>query len=180
MRPMGLGLTVTAFILVLGVHPVENRGRISQPTVSPTHSLEPVRDAPHVSSGGLPDSLRPFWHRNAPQEQDGLLEAPKAPHRIPPRLIAVTATAYSCERSQTDSTPDVTASGRPCGHPHLAVSRDLLRSLPFGTRVFVGDQEFIVADTMHRRWRNRIDLPFPSRGAAIRFGVREMKLEMMK
>ncbi len=149
-------------------------------SVSPAMNPGPFRDGPYASPVGLPDALRPFWHRNAPQRQEGPTEAPRAPQWVPLRLLTATATAYTCSRRETDSTPTVTASGRRCGHPHLAVSRDLLRILPYGTRVWVDGREFIVADTMARHWRNRIDIPFPSRGEALRFGVRQTKLEVLK
>lgn len=54
----------------------------------------------------------------------------------------------------------------------LAVSRDLEALLPMGTRVFVVD------DRMHRRWERRVDLWFPDRGSALRFGRRELTLEV--
>ena len=110
------------------------------------------------------------------------LEGPYIPPNIYARgirmQVVVDVTAYNCVRAQTDSTPNITASGMRCGHPVLAVSQDLLRSVPFGTKVAVDGQRFVVGDTMHRRWIRRIDIPMASRGAALRFGVRKTVMEV--
>jgi 3D (Asp-Asp-Asp) domain-containing protein len=91
-----------------------------------------------------------------------------------PQLAAlrVTATAYNSEPAQTDSTPFVTASGTRVRAGTLAVSRDLLELLPYGTKIYV------VEDTMHPRWKRRVDFWMPSRAAAWRFGRREMTLTL--
>lgn len=89
-----------------------------------------------------------------------------------PVRLTVTATAYSSTPDQTQGDPFITATGNRVGLGTMAVSRDLEALLPMGTRVFVVD------DRMHRRWERRIDLWFPDRGSALRFGRRELTLEV--
>jgi 3D (Asp-Asp-Asp) domain-containing protein len=95
--------------------------------------------------------------------------------------LTVTATAYSSTVSQTDSTPFVTASGTRARPGVLAVSRDLLRTCcPFGTRVRIAGQEYVVEDTMAHYWRRRVDIWKPSREEAIRWGVRQVQMEALR
>ena len=85
------------------------------------------------------------------------------------KVILVTATIYHAVPEQTDSTPDITASGaridinNPLKHRWIAVSRDLEdKGFVFGVKVCVtgaGDFDGIwtVQDRMNPRWTNRID-----------------------
>lgn len=85
-------------------------------------------------------------------------------------VYVVTATVYHAVESQCDSDCLVTASGARIAsadsayeHRYLAVSRDLLDVFPYGTRVeVIGcgelDGEWIVSDTMNRRYKGYIDL----------------------
>lgn len=85
-------------------------------------------------------------------------------------VYVVTATVYHAVESQCDSDCLVTASGARIAsadsayeHRYLAVSRDLLDVFPYGTRVEVSgcgelDGEWIVSDTMNRRYKGYIDL----------------------
>lgn len=43
-------------------------------------------------------------------------------------------------------------------HGWVALSHDLLKRYPIGTRVCIGGREYIVKDRMHRRWRRRADI----------------------
>ena len=82
----------------------------------------------------------------------------------------VTATVYHAVPEQCDSDCLVTASGAKIsssesayGHRYLAVSRDLLDVFPYGTMVEVSgcgelNGEYIVADTMNRRYKGYIDI----------------------
>lgn len=98
-------------------------------------------------------------------------------------LVKVIATGYSSSIYETDSTPFITASNTRTREGILALSRDLLKRytpgapFDFGDRVHVpGLGEFIVEDSMNSRWNNRIDIWFPSRLEAVRFGVKEVYL----
>jgi len=56
-----------------------------------------------------------------------------------PTTLNVTATAYTSHPSQTDSTPFITATGARTRLGVIAVSRDLLDDLPYGSRVKLQD-----------------------------------------
>ena len=85
-------------------------------------------------------------------------------------IYVVTATVYHATEEQCDSDCLVTASGAKISsaesayeHRYLAVSRDLLDEFPYGTMVEVSgcgelDGEWVVADTMNRRYKGYIDL----------------------
>jgi len=79
----------------------------------------------------------------------------------------VTLTTYKATESETDSTPNITASGfkitNPKKHRIIAVSRDLKKKYKFGQKVrIVGagkyDGTYRVHDVMNKRYRNRIDI----------------------
>jgi 3D (Asp-Asp-Asp) domain-containing protein len=98
------------------------------------------------------------------------------------RLVA---TGYSSSVRETDDTPFITASNTRTRTGVVAMSRDLLRrynpKAPFGfgdTIHISGLGDFIVEDSMHWRWRKRIDIWFPSRTAARNFGRRDVTITM--
>ena len=72
-------------------------------------------------------------------------------------------TAYTSTRSQTDRSPCVSADATNIcrlyrtGACIIAVSRDLRRFYPYGSKVYVEGKICIVHDTMHPRWHKRID-----------------------
>ncbi len=81
----------------------------------------------------------------------------------------VTATTYSINVEETDSTPLLTASGfkldsiNPKDDKVIAISRDLKRKLKFGERVRIKgagnlDGIYYVRDLMNKRFRNKIDI----------------------
>lgn len=107
------------------------------------------------------------------------------PNCFPRQLfrVPVTVTAYSSTTDQTDSTPFVTASNTRVRKGILALSRDLLREFTPGAPFSYGDLvelegvgRFVVEDTMNPRFAKRVDIWFPSRGAAKRWGVRHFQL----
>ena len=81
----------------------------------------------------------------------------------------VVATIYHAVKSQTDSTPFITASNsrinprNPAGHRWIAVSRDLEPlGFTFGTKVCIQNAGkmngvWTVQDRMNRRFKHRID-----------------------
>lgn len=85
-------------------------------------------------------------------------------------VYVVTATVYHAVEGQCDDSPLVTASGAKIAsaesaydHRYIAVSRDLLDVFPYGTKVEICgcgelDGEWVVADTMNRRYKGYIDL----------------------
>ena len=79
----------------------------------------------------------------------------------------VTLTTYKATEAETDSTPNITASGfkitNPKKHRIIAVSRDLKRKMKWGSKVrIVGagkyDGTYRVHDVMNKRYKKRIDI----------------------
>ena len=79
----------------------------------------------------------------------------------------VTLTTYKANVGETDSTPNITASGfkitNPKKHRIIAVSRDLKKKLRFGDKVRVTgigklSGVYVVRDLMNSRWKNKIDI----------------------
>ena len=79
----------------------------------------------------------------------------------------VTLTTYRANAAETDSTPNITASGfkitNPKKHRIIAVSRDLKRKMKWGSKVrIVGagkyDGTYRVHDVMNKRYKKRIDI----------------------
>lgn len=95
-----------------------------------------------------------------------------------PGAYIVSATAYSSTVDQCDSTPFITASGQ-----HVRDGIIATNFLPFGTKVKVpelyGDKVFEVQDRMNGRYSTRVDFWMPSRGEAIEFGLRQVKIEVL-
>ena len=99
----------------------------------------------------------------------------------------VVATAYSSTPDQTDSTPCIAASGyNVCNKTEniIAVSRDLVRLLGYGTQVrfpeLYGQKVFSIEDTMNMRFKERIDFHLDSREEAKNFGIkRGIKMEVI-
>ncbi|MFH2004778.1 MAG: hypothetical protein ABIK27_08630 [Bacteroidota bacterium] len=91
----------------------------------------------------------------------------------------VTVTAYSSTPDQTDATPFITASGA-----HVYDGIVACNFLRFGTRVrfpeLYGDKIFVVEDRMALKNSHKIDIWFTSRGEAIQFGVRQLKVEVLE
>jgi len=79
----------------------------------------------------------------------------------------VTLTTYKASEAETDSTPNITASGfkitNPKKHRIIAVSRDLKKKYKFGQKIrIVGagkyDGTYRVHDVMNKRYKKRIDI----------------------
>jgi 3D (Asp-Asp-Asp) domain-containing protein len=79
----------------------------------------------------------------------------------------VTLTTYRASETETDSTPNITASGfkitNPKKHKIIAVSRDLKKKYKFGQKVRITgagkyNGTYRVHDVMNKRYRNRIDI----------------------
>lgn len=105
------------------------------------------------------------------------------------RSVIARATGYNSLGGQTDSTPHITATGTRTRPGVIALSRDLLKVFPYGTRVTIQDlsggynfagQVFIVEDTMAARKRNSVDIWMPSYSQAIRFGARQVRITAVR
>ena len=93
------------------------------------------------------------------------LKVKKMLEAITPEIV--TLTTYKATESETDSTPNITASGfkitNPKKHKIIAVSRDLKRKMKWGSKVrIVGagkyDGTYRVHDLMNKRYKKRIDI----------------------
>jgi len=95
------------------------------------------------------------------------------------QIRKVVATAYSSTHDQTDEDPFITASGAQVYDGVIATN-----FLPFGTKVKIpeifGDKIFTVEDRMNERFGdNRIDIWFPDRTSAQKFGAQEALIEIL-
>lgn len=94
------------------------------------------------------------------------------------RVVKVLVTAYSSSRDETDDTPLITASGSYVRPGVVAAN-----FLPFGTRVRIpeifGDKIFIVEDRLHERYNDRIDVWFPTKEGALKFGQQITEIEIL-
>ncbi len=109
------------------------------------------------------------------------------------------STGYNSSVSQTDSTPRVTATGARTRFGVIALSRDMLGSIPYGSQVSLEDMGalgsgagrgrfnsmlrgvvFIVEDTMNKRITRTVDVWFHSRSTALRWGKRQVKLTILR
>ena len=92
-------------------------------------------------------------------------------------------TAYNSEVAQCDDSPCITANGfNVCEHGiEDTVAANFLK---FGTKIRIpemfGDRIFIVRDRMNSRYTDRVDIWMKERPAAIQFGVRYMKIEVLE
>ncbi len=104
---------------------------------------------------------------------------PKVADRKVIRTLRVTATAYSSTPDQTDASPFIAASGARVFDGMVAAN-----FLPFGTKIRIpdmyGDKQFVVLDRMNKRYSNRVDIWMTSRAKALKFGVRTIRIEVLK
>ncbi len=124
--------------------------------------------------------------------------APKPTVRVGPSYF-LKSTAYNSHSSQTDSTPHITATGARTRFGVIALSRDMLRRIPYGSLVKIEDMgswgsgrgrgtynrmlsgvQFQVEDTMHPRKVGTVDVWFYSRSQALRWGARQVKLTVVR
>ena len=89
----------------------------------------------------------------------------------------VTATAYTAVAEECDSTPEVTANMTPSRIGLLALSRDLLQSIPLGSRVIIPELGvFVACDKMNKRFKTSIDILHANKKAAKLFGKKKVTL----
>lgn len=98
-------------------------------------------------------------------------------NRAKKRMIVV-VTAYSSTPDQTDDTPFITASGEAVADGIVAAN-----FLPFNANIQIpkifGNKIFVVKDRMHRRFSDRVDIWFPDRESAIKFGKRTLEIVIL-
>jgi len=107
------------------------------------------------------------------------------------RSVVARATAYNSMPGQTDSTPFITATGTRTRPGVVALSRDLLRTFPYGSKVMIEDltgrsgnllhnRVFYVEDTMAAYKTRSVDIWMASYGQAIRFGARQVRVTAVR
>ncbi|CAM3651609.1 3D domain-containing protein [Deinococcus frigens] len=117
--------------------------------------------------------------------------APVAALTVRGRSAIVRATAYNSLVGQTDSTPFITATGTRTRPGVVALSRDMLRSFPYGTRIAIEDlsgrynnllrgRVFIVEDTMAARKTGSLDIWMSTHSQAITFGARQVRITALR
>lgn len=104
------------------------------------------------------------------------------------------ATAYNSFAGQTDSTPHITATGARTRFGIVALSRDMLRKIPYGSKVkiellgsgasyynrLLSQTVFVVEDTMHPRKYGQVDIWMRSMSEARSWGVRQVRLTVLR
>lgn len=158
----------------------------------PTASLatDAVREA---LSAPAPQAATPTQVAQAEQTRAAAVaqavSAPVAVTRTTGKTAVVRATAYNSLSAQTDSTPNITATGTRTRPGVVALSRDLLRTFPYGTRIRIedlsgrynfGNQIFTVEDTMAARKVNSLDIWMSTRSQAISFGARQVRITAVR
>ncbi len=113
--------------------------------------------------------------------------------------LTVRSTAYNSSADQTDSSPWTTSTGARTHYGIIALSRDLLRRIPYGSRVrledggswmggrgrgkynaMLKDTLFVVEDTMHARKTGMIDVWLPAKRHALQWGVRRLNMRIVQ
>lgn len=105
---------------------------------------------------------------------------PKKPVHKVAKVRTIVMTAYSSTRDQTDGDPFTTASGQKVRDGIIAMN-----GVPFGTKVRIpekfGDKVFVVQDRMAARHGSyRADIWMKTRAAAKQWGVKRVKVEILK
>lgn len=99
----------------------------------------------------------------------------------PLKVINVPVTAYNSLPGQTDSTPCITANGfNLCQNNQQNVIA--ANFLPFGTKVRFPDYDpdtiYTVQDRMNARYAYRADIWMKTKGEAINFGLKTLRMEI--
>jgi len=103
----------------------------------------------------------------------------ETPHELasPPDVFIATVTAYSSDEDQTDSSPEITASGDHVGPGTIACPS----RYPFGTGILIAGKKYVCNDRMALKFRsgNYFDLWVESRNLAIHFGRVRLQVEVL-
>ncbi len=98
---------------------------------------------------------------------------------VEPKTMKVVLTAYSSTPDQTDDTPFITASNTRVRDGVVAAN-----FLEFGTQIKIpsifGDKVFTVEDRMAKKHDGKIDIWFPERHQAKKFGIKEVEVIVME
>ncbi|WP_221089176.1 3D domain-containing protein [Deinococcus aquaedulcis] len=156
-----------------------------------TVASDAVRDALTVRPPAAPAPQQAAQNRAAAIAQAQRPSQPVAVTPIRGRSVVARSTAYNSLPNQTDATPFITATGTRTRPGVIALSRDLLRLFPYGTRVMIEDlsgrysnmlrgRVFIVEDTMAARKTNSVDIWMPTRTEALNWGARQIRITAIR
>jgi 3D (Asp-Asp-Asp) domain-containing protein len=98
-------------------------------------------------------------------------------------ILPVEVTAYNADPKQTDSTPNITASGQQVREGICALSRDIEKEygLKFGDKIeIIGLGIFEFRDRMNKRIKKGVDVFKKSLGEALQIGRQERKIRFLK
>lgn len=94
------------------------------------------------------------------------------------KRMTVHITGYSSTPDQTDDTPFITAAGT-----HVRDGIVAANFVPLYTRIKIpelfGEKVFVVEDRMNRRFQNRVDIWFPDRASARKFGIKQAEIVVL-
>lgn len=93
-----------------------------------------------------------------------------------PEKFIATVTAYTSSIDETDSTPDITASGT---RTRIGVAA-CPPQYAFGTRVQIGGKEYLCEDRMADKFADRFDVWRPTKKEAYTFGKRRTLVAVIK
>ncbi len=113
---------------------------------------------------------------NPVTEEKAFLEPPLKIKKI----MFLTITGYSSSLDETDEDPWITA--------YNTLARDGIAAsniLPFGTKIRIpslfGDKIFVIEDKMNPRYRENLDIWFPTKEEAKKFGIhRDVLVEILE
>ncbi|MBZ9715125.1 3D domain-containing protein [Deinococcus multiflagellatus] len=156
-----------------------------------TVASDAVRDALTVRPAASPAPQQAAQNRAAAIAQAQQPSQPVALTPVRGRSAVARSTAYNSLPSQTDGSPYITATGTRTRPGVIALSRDLLRLFPYGTRVMIEDlsgrysnmlrgRVFIVEDTMAARKTNSVDIWMPTRTEALNWGARQIRITAIR
>ncbi len=172
--------------------PIRPKPVKSTPAVTPPAS----KQAPALKPATKPTvTVKPAAKPATKPTAKPALARPKASGRS----LVVRSTAYNSMPGQTDASPFKTATGARTRFGIVALSRDLLRSIPYGSRIVLEDMGswsngsgrgkynamlskmiFVVEDTMHPRKTGTVDVWFPARRQAIQWGARKLRIRIVQ
>jgi 3D (Asp-Asp-Asp) domain-containing protein len=175
--------------------PVKSAPSVVLPTPKQAPAIKPaIKPAITIKPAAKPIT-KPITKPAAKPSAKPAVARPK----ITGRSLIVRSTAYNSLPGQTDASPFKTSTGARTRFGVVALSRDLLRSIPYGSRVVLEDMGswsngtgrgkynamlskmiFVVEDTMHPRKKGTVDVWFPARRQAIQWGARKLRIRIVQ
>ena len=155
------------------------------PVVKPSSAVAPNTSNPSTSNPNKINKVSSVQPTFKPTTTVRYVQASSA------RSYVVRSTAYNSTPGQTDSSPHITATGTRTRFGVVALSRDLLNFIPYGSRIRIQDLSgtsynrmlantiFIVEDTMNARMRRKVDVWMGTRSQALNWGSRSIRITVV-